>query len=539
MARRSSNNNNSNNNNNNNNSSNNNNFLHHLTESFVRDVWAPIVRRPRFPDADEWDGAVFELTKRLGTAARTTTLIPADRDDPHDKLERVAREVLVNAYSNGKREAAPVMEVEVPCGVLVRNGDYGGAVRAVTAFLDDALPREHQHCALFSTKQRRGMALGRLHCLRATALVRVGAYDAALEDCSAGKAALANVTVTGPIEVDALLVDAHMTILRLAALQSLGGDVSASAAEVSDILNRAVRALADDVEAREAVERQQRTFHDLQRAWGVCCSPVFRRPTDVSYIALRRTCPGSVRLLVRHLDLLSREGMYDRAANECERWACEAVALDDAFHGSIQSKNPYPTARPAAFLRRHTFEGQSRTRTDTALNPFEVGEAVLRMPTEALQFYLLALWMENRIQETKAAVGALRSRGTTIKLADGTDLLQLPSDALPIYLLSLGSADSCFAQVKNVILSIQNRRYNKDGPVPEGLQDVREGAFRGSSAVKPDERWKPTARFSKDKSHETSKKAPSIDGIRQGVIRGRDGTVLRRTVPVMAGSSEG
>jgi hypothetical protein len=519
-------------------SSSSNNFLHHLTESFVRDVLTPIVRRPRFPDADEWDGAVFELTQRLGAAARTTELILPDDPDDLDKVERLARGILLSAYSNGKRDAAPVMEVELAHGVLVRARDYGGAVRAVTAFFD-ALPRERHHCALFPTKQRRSMALGRLHCLRATALVQVGAYDAALEDCSAGKAALANVTVTGPIKVDALLVDAQMTILRLAALQSLGGDVSACAAEVSDILNRAVRALADDGEAREAVERQQRTLHDLQRAWGVCCSPMLRRPTDISYIAQRRTRPGSARLLVRHVDTLCRDGMYDRAANECERWACEAVALDDAFHGSIQSKHPYPKARPAAFLRRHTFEGQARTRTDTALNPREVGEAVLRMPTEALQFYLLALWMENRIEETMAAVGALRSRGITINLADGTDLLQLPCDGLPIYLLSLGSADSCFTQVKNVILSIQNRRYNKDGPFPEGLQDVREGAFRGSSAVKPDERWKPTARLSKDKSHETSKKAPSLDGIRQGVIRGRDGTVLRRTVPVMAGSSEG
>jgi hypothetical protein len=532
MARRSSSNNNSNNN------SSSSSILRNLTDSFAKDVLVPMVRRPRFPDADEWDIAVFELTKRLGTAARTTKVLLPEKEDDPDKLERLAREILIKAYSNGKRDAAPVMEVELAHGVLVRTGDYCGAVRAVTAFFD-ALPRDHP-CPLFSTIQHKSMALGRLHCLRAAALVQVGAYDAALEDCSAGKAALANVTVTGPIKVDALLVDdAHMTILRLAALQSLGGDVSASIAGLSDILNRAVvGALGDDVEAREAVERHRRTLQDLQRAWGVCCSPVFRRrPTDVSYIALRRTCPGSGRLLVRHLDMLCRDGMYRRAANECERWACEAVALDDAFHGSIQCKHPYPHARPAAFLRRHTFEGQSRTRTDTVLNPNEVGEAVLRMPTEALQFYLLALWMENRIQETKAAVGALRSRGITIKLADGTDLLQLPSDALPICLLSLGSADSCFTQVKNVILSIQNRRYNKDGPLPEGLQDVREGAFRGSSAVKPDERWKPTARFSKEKSHET--KAPLVDGIRQGVIRGRDGTVLRRTVPVMAGSSEG
>jgi hypothetical protein len=522
---------------NNSNYNSNNNFLHHLTESFVRDVLAPIVRRPRFPDADEWDGAVFELTKRLGTAARTTELLLPDDPDDLDKLERLAREILLSAYSNAKRDAAPVMEVELAHGVLVRARDYGGAVRAVTAFFD-ALPRDH-HCTLFSTQQRRSMALGRLHCLRATALVQVGAYDAALEDCTAGKAALANVTVTGPIKVDALLVDVQMTILRLAALQSLGGDVSASAAGLSDILNGAVvGALGDDVEAREAVERHRRTLQDLQRAWDVCLSPVFRRrPTDVSYIALRRTCPGSVRLLVRHLDMLCRDGMYDRAANECERWACEAVALDDAFDGSIQSKHPYPHARPAAFLRRHTFEGQSRTRTDTALNPFEVGEAVLRMPTKALQLYLLALWMENRIQETKAAVGALRSRDITIKLADGTDLLQLPSDALPIYLLSLGSADGCFTQVKNVILALKNRRCNKKEL--KGLLHVREDDARGSAAVKPDERTKPTARFSKDKSHGTSKKAPSLNGIRQGVIRGRDGTVLRRTVPVMAGSSEG
>jgi hypothetical protein len=515
--------------------------VRNVSDRFVRDVLAPIVDRPYFPTADEWDDAVSQLTRRTLEAGRgrrngrgrggggAVVATGATEDDA--EVERRSRDALFRAYETSKGAAAPVMEVEVQYGALVRDGDYAGAVRVVTAFLDSS---QDHHRTLFPTQQRWSMARGRLHCLRAAALEKVGAHRAAMQDCSDGAAALANVTTTKGNGVDEYLLSNEMIVLESSALQHLGADASANNSKMQASLRKAIGTYgrAGNVAAGEAVERQLRTIQRIQRAWDVYNSPMFSSATDVAFIAKRRTCPGSVQLLLVHLEVLCFDGLYDRAANECERWACEAVKLDGVFGGSIAGRHPYPKAWPAAvFLRRGTFEGQSRTSTDTALNPNEVGEAVLRMPTKAVQFYLLALWMEDRGDEVKGAVRSLKNHGVTIALADGTDVLHAPSEALPIYLLSLRSMTSCYHQVKHVILKVRKREEDdKDEPLPEGDPGISSKDTRSERS----EHTKPAARLREERSTGPTENNPSSNGARQGVMRSRHGTI-----PATASSSEG
>ncbi|KAL3911757.1 MAG: hypothetical protein SGILL_007156, partial [Bacillariaceae sp.] len=289
--------------------------------------------------------------------------------------------------------------------MLYQSGDYSKCILACTSGID--LYRKEVD------DSRSANLLGVLHSNRAAALLMVGAYQAALHECT-----------------EALRFTSYPSPSR----RNMAGS---SLSLIPKLFNRRARAhgklgnideantdfgLAIDAVTHIRKTCPSSTFEGLDHEMSVATSghvEIFRCRTawgkmkglDISRLSSEQSldaiqdvncalsfCTGNAELQVFKVKLLSHLKRWRELVRYCERIGAANVKMDGCFPGDLQAMNPMPGVQGSRHLKPDAFDSVSDS--DVAgvffkLNYKAKGEVVLRLPYLARPLYVKGL----RLQE--------------------------------------------------------------------------------------------------------------------------------------------
>jgi tetratricopeptide (TPR) repeat protein len=124
---------------------------------------------------------------------------------------------------------------------------------------------------------------------------------------------------------------------------------------------------------------------------------------------------GSVKLIESKLSILSYMKRWREVAGFCERLAACNVLQDGIFVDDLADYNPFPGVPPARYLKADFFKNtrdEDATTRDLKLTSRAAAEAVIRLPIEIAPTYIRALRLEERYPAGDAAIQSLEELKT-------------------------------------------------------------------------------------------------------------------------------
>ena len=271
---------------------------------------------------------------------------------------------------------------------------------------------------------------------RSAALLMIGAFGAAVEDC---REALEFVSEAGPNGErfssecgPPLKLKIKIRLARALLRQGFDGASQIAAKEAMQIADEAMVYAQRVFPTREAerhvhilgtlqreaslglgdAQKVQETFEEVRqllRRHGQEKGSSLLEPLNHVNMALELAA-GSQDLIDMKLHLLSQMGRWREVASFLERYAALNVKMDGVFTGDLTSKNPFPGVPPAKHLKADFFNEcraeDARTAT-LKLDSKATGEAILRMPYPITRIYLRALRLEERYAASEVAMQSL------------------------------------------------------------------------------------------------------------------------------------
>jgi len=110
-------------------------------------------------------------------------------------------------------------------------------------------------------------------------------------------------------------------------------------------------------------------------------------------------CPGTrnLQLIEKKVQLLASLKRWIDVSRQCELTACDTIKYEGVLVGDLKVHDPFPEVSPSTFLKADSID--SSAPLSKTLNTNEVAEAVLRLPTSIVLIYLRALRLEERYPE--------------------------------------------------------------------------------------------------------------------------------------------
>jgi tetratricopeptide (TPR) repeat protein len=167
-------------------------------------------------------------------------------------------------------------------------------------------------------------------------------------------------------------------------------------------------------------------------------------------------CSGSSNLLSLKVRLFSILKRWRELIRFCERFAAEQVKLDGCFPGALILKDPFPGVPPATHLKSTAFDGVSDNHVEGVTYKLSVkatGDVVLRLPHDSSRHFVRALRLMEDYASARHCITCLR------------DLVQRKSD--------LGFAFNWLAEEERLVTTTQDNRGLADHMFAEGrFQDA-------------------------------------------------------------------
>mmetsp|Transcript_6516 Transcript_6516/g.15835 ORF Transcript_6516/g.15835 Transcript_6516/m.15835 type:complete len:1259 (-) Transcript_6516:173-3949(-) len=272
---------------------------------------------------------------------------------------------------------------------------------------------------------------------RAAALLMIGAFDSAVEDCRNGilyvtdprNTNIANDPDSNPClrpklytrmgrafiklgKVDdadrafAEAIESATVIQAFLVRENIAGAYDA----LEQIKTEAVLGQSDAWQLRKTFEK----FKELERQQSV--HPRNNRDRTMECLGLVKvalnTANGCVELHLAKVQLLAELHRWREVCNHCERFAASNVNYDGCLVGDLAFKNPFPCVSVAKYLRANYF---GNTRVDDIkgaelfLNTKSAAEAIVRLPISMIQYYLRSLRLNEKYLSAEACIKAVEN----------------------------------------------------------------------------------------------------------------------------------
>ena len=270
---------------------------------------------------------------------------------------------------------------------------------------------------------------------RAAALLMIGAFESAVEDCRNGilyvtdprNTKIANDPDANPSlrpklytrmgrafiklgkvdDADRAFVEAieSATVIQAFLVRE---NITGAYDALEQIKTEAVLGQSDAWQLRKTFEK----FKELEGQQSV--HPRNNRDRSMECLGLVKialnTANGCLELHLAKVQLLAELHRWREVCNHCERFAASNVNYDGCLIGDLASKNPFPSVSVAKYLRANYFR---ETRVDDIkgaemfLNTKSAAEAILRLPNSMMQYYLRSLRLNEKYASAEACAKAV------------------------------------------------------------------------------------------------------------------------------------
>jgi tetratricopeptide (TPR) repeat protein len=374
------------------------------------------VHQPVYPSAPPAEGTV---QFNIGAASAKP------KKNQGRKLSAVERQRQANLEQQRILEdkISKVMVYRDSAKMLYKSGDYCKCIMACTTGVD------------LYQKELAGVPntnlLGVLYSNRAAALLMVGAYQAAVDDCSEA------LQFTSYSSNPGQLVECPPSMIpklynRRARARGKMGDIDGADADFHAAIAKATELLAKiqqsggNAEFLESLNREtidatngQMTVMSCRTAWNkarALCNNVTRLCSEQSLDAIEDVnnalsfCSGCSDLQEMKIKLLAHLKRWRELLRYCERIGADKVKMDGCFPGDLELKNPLPGVDHARHLKSTLFDGISDD--DVAgvffrLNYKAKAEVVLRLPYLARPAYVKGLRLQEDYIGAKECIARL------------------------------------------------------------------------------------------------------------------------------------
>jgi len=278
---------------------------------------------------------------------------------------------------------------------------------------------------------------------RAAALLMIGAYENAAEDCRNGihyvtdprNTNIATCPDANPSLRPKLYTRMGRAYIKLGKVDEADrafSEAIESAAAIQDFLKRQNIAgtFNDALEQikTEAVLGQsdafqlRKTFDKIQGLEGQqSAHPRNNRDRTMECLGLIKvalnTANGCYELHLAKVKLLAEMHRWREILNHCERFAASNVKFDGCLIGDLSSKNPFPGVSVAKYLRANFF-GDTREDevkgAEMVLDKKSACEALLRLPIAMMPYYLRSLRLNEKYVIAEACIKSLDKHITAV-----------------------------------------------------------------------------------------------------------------------------
>ncbi|KAG7344282.1 chaperone protein DNAj [Nitzschia inconspicua] len=254
--------------------------------------------------------------------------------------------------------------------------------------------------------------LGVLFSNRAAALLMVGAYQAAFDDCTDALQYSRRPTDSSqyfegqPSLIPKLYNRRARASGKLGELKAADEDFDKAIACSSDF--RSFFQMAGRPEVLESLDREMieatngkteiiRCRRSMDKVAGLNLDRISENKALEALDNVNSVlafCGGSVKFINLKIQLLSRLQRWQEVIRACERIGAERVKMDGCFPEDLALKNPLPGVPEASYLKSNAFDGVSDS--DVAGVTFKLpwranGDVVLRLPMQASRHFVRAL----------------------------------------------------------------------------------------------------------------------------------------------------
>jgi tetratricopeptide (TPR) repeat protein len=295
-------------------------------------------------------------------------------------------------------------------------------------------------------------SLASLYGNRAAALMMVGAFEAAIDDCNY---AIDLVRDYNPLTVSnadreelisMLKVDAGLTLMtKLLARMGRALLKVGRCDEADSVFDRTIRVANSAIGCQDkcrasAIQRginiPSRLQQQSQKVLNQCLTDATLNKADIKRLkghldfiklkgvrenvdtansrehnqkmmhrvnAVLDLCPAFHDVQIMKVQCLASMKRWSDVTSYCEFLGCQSVAHDGVFIEDLLNKNPYPNAPVAVLLKSDSIPEDSKEH----LQAKYVAEVVLRLPQKMLPLYVRSLRLEERYAEAGKAVFSL------------------------------------------------------------------------------------------------------------------------------------
>ncbi|KAL3916195.1 MAG: hypothetical protein SGILL_005290 [Bacillariaceae sp.] len=319
---------------------------------------------------------------------------------------------------------AQVMVFRDSAKMLYKNADYRKCILACSRGI-----KEYQ-------KQLAGVPntnlLGVLYSNRAAALLMVGAFQAAADDCSdALKFTSYSSDRNQLVECSSPALEAKLFNRRARARGKIGDidgadeDFGLAMNAVDDFKRKYASTISPD--ALESLNRESIDATSGKMAVMGCRTPwekVKALGNNITWLSSEQSldamedvnnalsfCSGNSDLQEMKIKLLAHLKRWRELVRFCERIGAEKVKMDGCFEGDLVLKNPFPGVDPAKYLTSQAFDGVSDDDVSGVFFKLESSKAkaevALRLPYLARPAYVKGLRLQEDYNGAKECIARL------------------------------------------------------------------------------------------------------------------------------------
>ncbi len=262
---------------------------------------------------------------------------------------------------------------------------------------------------------------------RAAALLMIGAYESAAEDCRNGILYVTDPRNTGtganspdmhPSLRPKLYFRMGRSFLKLGRLDDADrafSEAIASATAIQVFYQRQNVVMPDSLEhvktdgmmGQTDVSTLRELFNEIHafEEERKCESrstlfPLERAMKCLSTVRVAmNTANGCHHLHLKKVELLAELDRWREICTHCERFAASNVKYDGCLIGDLAAKNPFPGVPVAKYLRSNYFQNASEDDIkgiETTLDERSAAEAILRLPFSMMRYYLKSLRLNEK-----------------------------------------------------------------------------------------------------------------------------------------------